>query len=381
MSNIGILTQPLGPNYGGILQAFALQHTLREMGHDPIVLNRTRPWYFKAAYWGWSGLNYVLGRRPKFRMSPNAEELAVITQHTSRFTQEHISITKPIGSTSGLKKAVKEEKLDAIIVGSDQVWRKAYSPCMSNYFLDFLSEDDKIKKIAYAASFGIDEWEFGKKETEYYSMLAKEFDAISVREDSAVKLCRDYLDVEAKHVLDPTMLIDRTVYEDLAASSNTRPSEGNLFCYVLDRTPEKMSLVDKVAKERSLIPFELLPKKTFAEIRSDNELNDCILPPVEQWLRSFVDAEFVITDSFHGTVFSILLNKPFLAIGNISRGTCRFNSLLNDFSLKDRLLESNINVPSIVNTTSNIDWFQTNSHLRSRIVASIKHLKGNTHDI
>jgi hypothetical protein len=329
MAKVGILTQPLGTNYGGILQAFALQHVLREMGHQAIILNRVRPWYFKVAHWGWGSLNYLLGKRHKIRMAPNAKELDVITQHTSRFIKENISITNPIDSTRMLKEFVNNEQFGAIIVGSDQVWRKAYSPCMPNYFLDFLSGNEQIKKISYAASFGIDEWEFGKKETKYYKELAQEFDAISVREDSAVKLCREYLGVNATHVLDPTMLVDKSVYESLAMSPITHPSEGDLFCYILDRTPQKMSFVDKVAKEKSLNSFELLPKRTFAEIKSNKELSDCVFSPVEQWLRSFIDAKLVITDSFHGTVFSILFNKPVIVILNDGRGTTRMASILD----------------------------------------------------
>ncbi|MDO5035637.1 MAG: polysaccharide pyruvyl transferase family protein [Porphyromonas sp.] len=369
MAKVGILTQPLGTNYGGILQAFALQYVLREMGYIPLILDRTRPWYFNVAYWGWHGFNYAIGRRPKFRSTPNTKELGVLTQHTSRFIKDHISITAPIGSTRGLGSVVKKEQLDVVIVGSDQVWRKAYSPCMPNYFLDFLFGNDNVKKIAYAASFGIDEWEFGKKETEYYSLLVKKFDAISVREDSAVELCQKYLGVEATHVLDPTMLVNRSVYESLAVSPITYPSKGNLFCYILDRTSQKMSFVAEVAKEKSLTPYELLPKKTFAEISSNRELDDCILPPVEQWLRSFLDAEFVITDSFHGTVFSILFNKPFLVIGNESRGLTRFTSVLNTFNLLDRLIN-----PEIHNPIDEIDWLKTNLALSDKTIKSIHFL-------
>ncbi|MDD7438337.1 MAG: polysaccharide pyruvyl transferase family protein [Bacteroidales bacterium] len=367
MAKVGILTQPLGTNYGGILQAFALQYVLQEMGHEPLTLDRIRPWYFRMASLGWGGLNYILERRPKIRMWPNNEELKIITKHTSKFIEEHISITKPIGSTQGLKRTTKEEGIEAIVVGSDQVWRKAYSPCMSNYFLDFLSDNNQIKKIAYAASFGIDEWEFGKNETEYYKSLARKFDAISVREDSAVTLCRHFLGVEATHVLDPTMLVEKSVYERLASSPITRPSSGNLFCYVLDRTPQKMSLVDKVAEEKSLVPFELLPKKIFGEIKSNRELEDCILPPVEQWLRSFVDADFVVTDSFHGTVFSILFNKPFLTIGNESRGLARFFSLLNSFGLNERVISDD---DFVGNNSNDIDWNSVSERLNGMRASS-----------
>jgi hypothetical protein len=333
MAKVGILTQPIGNSYGygGILQAFALQHVLRDMGMNPIILNRVRPWYYMVAYWGWGGINYFLGRRSKFRIFPVAKELEVIAQHTSNFISNYISITEPIKSTRELIIETNKKKLETVIVGSDQVWRKAYSPCMPNYFLNFISDNDRIKKIAYAASFGIDEWEYGKKETKNYRNLVQKFDAISVREDSAVELCSEYLGVNATHVLDPTMLVDKSVYESLAMSPITHSSVGNLFYYILDQTPIKMSLVNRVAKEKSLYPFNLLPKKNFAEITSYRELDDCIFPPVEQWLRSFMEAEFVITDSFHGTLFSLIFNKPLIVILNNARGATRFTSILNKY--------------------------------------------------
>lgn len=366
MAKIGILTQPLGLNYGGILQAFALQHVLRKEGHSPIILNRVHPWYFDVAYYGWGALNFMIGKRPKLRISPNRKESAIIKQHTLRFIDEHISITGEIRSTKQLKHTFNSENIDAVIVGSDQVWRKPFSPCISNYFLDFLSGNNKIRKVAYAASFGIDYWEYGKNATKYFKALAQEFDAISVREGSAVELCKKHLGVDATHVLDPTMLLDRSVYEGLANSPITGASKGNLFCYVLDRSPEKMALVKKVAEDTSLTPFELLPKKKYSEIKSARELDDCILPPVEQWLRSFVEAEFVITDSFHGTVFSIIFNKPFIVIPNLKRGASRFTSLLGEFALTDHLIDLDSSTLQKY-CSSDFDWSTINERLRNNL--------------
>ncbi|MBR8712930.1 polysaccharide pyruvyl transferase family protein [Porphyromonas levii] len=376
MAKIGILTQPLGLNYGGILQAFALQHVLRKEGHSPIILNRVRSPYVRIASLGWNALNFLLGKRPKLRILPNHKELGTITQYTTKFIDEHISITDEIRSTNQLKHIFYRENFNTVIVGSDQVWRKRYSPSISNYFLDLLSGNDEIKKVAYAASFGIDYWEYGKKETEYFKALAQEFDAISVREDSAVKLCKKYLGIDATHVLDPTMLVDKSVYEALAKSPITEHSKGNLFCYVLDRSPEKMALVKKVAKDTSLTPFELLPKKKYSEIKSAKELDDCTLPPVEQWLRSFVEAEFVITDSFHGTVFSIIFNKPFIVIPNLKRGASRFTSLLGEFALMDHLIDLDSSTQQKY-SPSDFDWSTINEQLRIDLQKSFNFIMNN----
>lgn len=328
MSKIAILTQPLGTNYGGILQAFALQHVLREMGHEPITIDRqvkVSP-LFRLGSLGKGALLCAMGRQKRIRRWPTAKESAVICQHANRFVSDHITTSRPIYSSEELSRYAAEEDFDAFIVGSDQVWRKAYSPCLRDYFLGFLPEESRAKRIAYAASFGVDRWEHNAEETKRYAELAKRFDLITVREDSAVQLCKDHLGVDATHVLDPTMLVDRSVYEQLATGPYARPSSGNLFCYILDRTPEKMRLMQHTAKERGLTPYEIL-QTDYRMLPRGRSLMDCVMPPVEQWLRSFMDAEYVVTDSFHGTVFSIIFGKPCLVIANMSRGADRFRSL------------------------------------------------------
>ena len=334
MSKVAILTQPLGPNYGGILQAFALQHVLREMGHQPITIDRSgSPARLRAlASLAKGGLLWMAGRQRRIRRWPSPKESEIICRHTNRFVSEHIATSVPISTTDQLRNYVEKEDFGAFIVGSDQVWRKAYSPCMPNYFLDFLPEDSHAKRIAYAASFGISNWEFTEAETQLYSRLAKRFDLISVREDSAVGLCREHLGVEATHVLDPTMLVDRSVYEELAMSRYAHPSKGDLFCYILDRTPEKSRLIRETADEQGLTPFEILPNE-YRSLPPRADLSMVVMPPVEQWLRSFMDAKYVITDSFHGTVFSILFEKPCIVIQNASRGNDRFQSLLKMLSV------------------------------------------------
>lgn len=329
MSKIAILTQPLGPNYGGILQAFALQHVLREMGHHPITIDRrgSQDRLRALASLAKGGLLWMTGRQRRIRRWPSPKESETICRHTNRFVSEHITTSVPITTTDKLRRYIEQGEFDAYIVGSDQVWRKAYSPWMPNYFLDFLPEDSQAKRIAYAASFGISKWEFTEAETQLYSRLAKRFDLISVREDSAVALCREHLGVEATHVLDPTMLVDRSVYEELAMSRYAHPSKGDLFCYILDRTPEKSRLVRETADEQGLTPFEILPRE-YRSLAPRDDLSEAVLPSVEQWLRSFMDAKYVITDSFHGTVFSILFEKPCIVIQNASRGNDRFQSLL-----------------------------------------------------
>ncbi|WP_421241856.1 polysaccharide pyruvyl transferase family protein [Aeromonas enteropelogenes] len=329
---IAILTQPLHHNYGGLLQAFALQHYLKCQGHD--VLTVDFAWNHELRYFGIKSIignairKYVLRRPIKSIFPATEQQKCAIGQHTNRFTAEHIHTTQKILSVEEFS-YIKPYQFDAYVVGSDQVWRPAYSPGISAFFLSFLSKEDKAKRIAYAASFGVDHCdEFSPELLAECAPLLQHFDAVGVREDSAVDLCQQHFGVTAEHVIDPTLLLDKEVYCDLVAQDKTLPSNGNMMVYVLDKAPEKQHIIKTVAKQRGLTSFTVMPEQSG------------IYPSVTQWLRGFLDAEYVVTDSFHGVAFSIIFNKPFIAIGNHGRGLARFTSILAMFSLQDRLIFS-----------------------------------------
>ena len=160
------------------------------------------------------------------------------------------------------------------------------------------------------------------------------FDVITVREDSGINLVKDHLRLEATQVLDPTMLLEKEDYIKLFEAANTPISKGTLLNYVLNPSKEKKAFIERVAKERHLIPFSV----NNALVKKTSPTEDRILPPLESWLRGFHDAKFVITDSFHACVFSILFDKPFVAIGNKDRGLSRFKNLLGKHKLEDNLM-------------------------------------------
>ena len=224
-------------------------------------------------------------------------------------------------------------------------------------YLEFTKGWD-IKRIAYAASFGVDTWEYNPKDTKNALKAIQRFDAVSTREQSGVTLCKDYLDyIDAVQVLDPTLLLDRIDYEHIMEESDkTHEINGNLMCYVLDYTNEKRQYISECAKVLDMIPFETNSKY---EVKGAS-LEEIVQPPVEQWLRSFRDSSYVITDSFHACVFSILFHKPFIVIGNNSRGLARFQSLLSLFELEDRMLIDTYDV-SLCN--KDINWEKVDSKL------------------
>ncbi|MDD4969986.1 MAG: polysaccharide pyruvyl transferase family protein [Paludibacter sp.] len=339
---IGILTQPLSTNYGGLLQAYALQYVLKNMGHEVLTIDKQAidlPFRIKLLSVVKRLSALIMHNSPNLiRVWATAKERNIIAKNTNRFIKDNISTTTKIGPFKKLS-FLKKYNFDAYIVGSDQVWRLKYSPCILDYFLDFCNNQDKIKRIAYAASFGVENWEFPKKLTEQSASLSKKFDAISVREDSAVELCKNYMGVQAVRVLDPTMLLTKEDYIGLVEKENIPKNRGSLMIYVLDKSNENNETIQQVTQYLNLESFSVMAKNSFYEV-GKNKLEGCIFPSVTEWIRGFMDAEYVITDSFHGTVFSILFNKPFLSIGNIDRGITRFTSLLNLFGLEDRLILS-----------------------------------------
>lgn len=370
---IGILTQPLHVNYGGLLQAYALQTILKRMGHDPYIVQRISPQRSRLKNTIYSLAKIILGYKPWYLL--NWTESEYIEKDIRIFKYKYIyPVTPKLQSTSELSARTLTDDYEAFIVGSDQVWRPKYSPCITNYFLDF-AEKREVKRIAYAASFGVDDWEFTQKDTEVCANLLKKFDAVSVREISAVKLCREYFGVEAQHLVDPTMLLEISDYKTLVESEKEPVCNGDLFYYVLDASMDKIAVQTKIVNQLGLKPFISMPKKnlTRENIRSDIEV--CVYPRVTQWLRSFIDARMVLTDSFHGCVFSIIFNKPFWVIGNKDRGMTRFNSLLEMYGLENRLIS--IEDINNIDFSENIEWESINRKRAEQKQRSLNFLTNN----
>lgn len=334
---IGIVTLPLHTNYGGILQAYALQTVLRRMGYN--VDHLQLPVEFHALHPNWK-MPLVWSKRAILKFFSGEYNIPIFThpykwirKNTDVFIASYIH-SRYLPANEWNENIVND--YDAIVFGSDQIWRPIYACPIEKYYGSFLSKS-AIKRISYAASFGTKENEYTEEQLLKCRMLLKKFDAISVREQSAVSICKERFDAEALHVLDPTMLLSTEDYISIFEKANTPKSKGSLAVYVLDENPQINSFIKKQSKQKGLIPF-----RTNSKVENhDAKLSERQQPPVEKWLRSFHDAEFVITDSFHACVFSILFRKPFICIGNKNRGMSRFDSLLNMFGLENRLVDIN----------------------------------------
>ena len=292
------------------------------------------------------------------------ETFAIVSKETQSFI-DHYTPHVLVDSYTDLQ----EKDWDAFVVGSDQVWRPGYMGAhVEHAFLKF-AENWNVKRVAYAASFGVDTWLFRRSQDDTIKCLMKKFDAVSVREESAVLLCKEHWDIDAKQVLDPTFLLKTKDYESLVIKSNTPESPGNLLCYVLDESERTKRIIELVEANNHLKSFRVNSKY------EDNSapLNERIQPSVEQWLRGFMDAEMVLTDSFHACVFSIIFNKPFIVVGNNKRGNTRFDSLLKTFGLSDRFL---FDINDLERMNSAIEWCKVNTIIEKLKMDSIDFIKG-----
>lgn len=334
---IGILTLPLHTNYGGILQAWALQTVLERMGHEVKVLSRDKkikltPFIFLVKV-PVRIVKKILGER---------ETVLKEVIYNKRQDRIRVNIEPTINQYVHRDRRylnqIKENDYDCFVVGSDQIWRPKYIECtlkstIENAFLGF-AKCWNVKRISYAASFGTDKWEYNSEQTKIVSDLIHKFNAVSVREKSAKSLCYENLGIDAEHLLDPTMLLRKEDYINSFKIEKEPRSEGTLMTYILDYSDEKKTIVDRIAKAKGLVPFSVGAKID----KGNTPIEEIIQPRLQKWLRGFYDAEFVVTDSFHACVFSILFGKPFVAIGNESRGLSRFESLLSLFGLDNNLI-------------------------------------------
>lgn len=338
---IGILTHPFHYNYGGILQAWALQYILKEMGHEPVKIDwygprqsmNAKTFITLSLSWFKTLSAKVIGLR---------RYVALVSPYNHIFRHDQVRcidrrFIKRIGSTpriydrEELYKIIAGSDFDAFIVGSDQVWRQVYCNDIEIFFLGFLHASDHRRRIAYAASFGTTEPDIEVVNMASCRELLQRFDSVSVREKSGVDIIRNYFNRhDVSQVLDPTLLLDANVYMQLVDDNVLSKDKSFISAYILDPTSEKKSILEDLS-----VSLGLKVKKTTC-----NPGNGLDMPPVAQWIANFAQSDFVITDSFHGCVFAIIFRKTFIAIGNEWRGLDRFLSLLNSFGLKDRLVES-----------------------------------------
>lgn len=288
-----ILNFWFGSNYGAMLTCYALQEALKDLGQLPCVIN------------------YV---PPTVTVAGNLAE---------DFSARYLKLSAPCVNFEDLCKLNNLTK--NFIVGSDQVWRYKYMKFLGKniYQLNFAASD--AKKIAYAVSFGLDHWEGGYEDTLQTKYYISRFDAVSVREDDGVDICRDVFGKNATHVLDPVFLVGPEKWQRLLNNSKCSGEE-YVTSYVLDQSSDAKNVIDYVCQKFSGLPVVNMINA------SRNKTDIC----AEDWLYHIKNCRFFVTDSFHGMCFAIIFNKPFICVANMDRGYSRFRSVLRMLGLEHR---------------------------------------------
>ena len=321
-------------NYGNIMQRYALQEFLLQNGHPFVSYEHDLPI-----------VNDLYDGRVRF---------------TAEFTKRHI-FTQDFN---------KDQNLACYIVGSDQIWRDfSYEhpkEQLGFFFLDFLG-DKKVKRIAYAASFGrnsLDEAKITPALSSYVKPYIQKFNAVSVREKIAVGIVKNAWGVDAMTVIDPTMLLSASTYSELISRSvQDIKSVDGVFAYLIGVSDENEQLLEKAT---TFIQKDLY--------RIDLADYSGPLPPVEQWLCGLRDADLAVIDSFHGAVFSIINNTDFVVLENRGSGMERMVNLLELFGIKGRVVKhSEVDSFSFEDIPA-IDWGDVNQKLATLRSQSAKWL-------
>ncbi|WP_246200790.1 polysaccharide pyruvyl transferase family protein [Agromyces allii] len=358
-----IRTLPLrNGNIGGVLQAYALQTVLRELGASVVTDTSTKHRW--TARWTLGAFRALITgapvrASPKIRNEMNARLLA--------FVESRMATIDTTQSRSARKTSLQAE---VAVVGSDQVWRPRYGDTARNMFADLDAVGWQGKRISYAASFGTESaLEFSSDQKRKSSILLGEFSAVSVRETSAVRICADEFGVTAVQHADPVFLLSPSHYRHLAEKGTAEG--GGIFAYVLDSTDSTRFILDTAASVRGVVAHGVLPLPYAG--RKAFEQNPLLfsMPTVEDWLAGIARADLVITDSFHGTALSLVLNRPFWVLDNPLRGTTRISSLLSRFNLSHRSVS---HAPSPGEDTR-IDWVAVNQTIAAERETSLGFLR------
>lgn len=344
---VAILTFSKTTNYGAALQCYALSSFIQNAGHEVIIFN--------APLDSEEAINVSLIRLICRKVKKTLKKIILSNKQSNSefvrysrsekekkediywdkqvrllfesFSQTYLPpFTKELKNEQDFKEQYPQA--DLYIVGSDQVWNLSITQSQKKiFFFSFLKDE---ARISYAASFGgSTQWSGTPKETQEINQLLKKFKGISVRENSGISILHDIFHLNGVEVLDPTLLLSSIEYDKLAEKSNLEASQ-DLYAYKF------------IINDIWLETLKFISEETETKLRMDCETIQLPNVPfnpalsIEGWLKLIKTAKFVVTDSFHCTVFCILFKKQFIVSPSYSGGEGRMLSFLKKLGLEDR---------------------------------------------
>lgn len=362
---VGVLTHSAGDdNYGQILQCYALQQYLRQNGHDPFLIQhkvndtprhenlrflKEIVRYIRAIFSSKYRKAYNVLTAVRKQRKQNATRNILRGFH--KFKSDNIELSRFYPTLDDLIN--DPPKADVYIVGSDQVWNPSLnSDSALAWYLRFGPKD--VLRVSYAASFGriIHETEYGN-----LCHYLRDFKAVSVRESTALENCKKAGVNDVTVVVDPTLLVHKDVYMPFVKKEfNAKPYLFLYYINVIDKADLEWKQIETFVQEKNLT---ILPVSSSGYYPAFDLVpgQDNMLLTIPEWINAIYHSEFVVTTSFHGVVFAIIMHRPFVAIplkGEYSSGNIRITSLLHSVGLEDHLLTDGKNVKEIL--SADVNW-------------------------
>lgn len=335
MKKVGIITFHNAINYGVHLQAFSLVHTIKELGYEAHVVDYRKKRittnvndYFKLFYRQLIGIKSIL----KNKIYNNNDSQKARRDKFLEFDSRFLNLTKHCDNYQDVSNVVAN--YHALVCGSDQIWNPFHTYCNPIYFCQNI---ESSRRISYAASIGTDSIPT-QNETKYKRMIS-EIPYKSVRESSAKKILDKLGFLDCKVVVDPTLLIPHNVWQNMTKDVQMRKMPSDfVVCYILGN----QEIIDRVAtyyKNTGTVVINISQ-----HIRKQNEYVIDIYPGIEEFLWLFEHAKAIYTDSYHGTMFSIIYRKCFLSFKRYDTDmnlNTRIDSFLEEIGLQDRFINVN----------------------------------------
>ena len=350
-------------NYGQLLQAFALQQVLMRMGHFPYIIrygfHKPFPRVLSTEPPQCCMDKLLSDKQVEVRKAGSKED-----RFFDEFRQKHLNLSE--NAYNHLKELQLMPPIaECYITGSDQVWAQLLS-CEDNqtFFLNFGPKE--VLRIAYAPSFALQN--YPEDLNDRLSLNLKRFQAVSVREKTGVDICRK-AGTEAKWVVDPTMLLSSEDYRMLGKESQTEMPTNYMLVYHVNVTRKDFSCWDAFRNYNEENGIHAVAVHANGENQPDIEFiegAEYLYPTIQDWIRLIDGSQYVLTTSYHGIIFSILLHKPFVAVlrpESMFAGNDRIVSILSELGLEDRIFVPGTDIQKQIH--QQISWDSVDEKLDS----------------
>jgi len=370
MNKVGIVSCYFKHNYGSMLQAYATQEVLNNLGIKNETINiesnkdfkKGKKKYYKSQLFNFSFIKSKFGMiklKIDKKLNKKLAKNILIRDNKYEEFKKIFNLTEPFDSYNDLNRYAKE--CSNILLGSDQLWLPV-NVVADYYTLNWVP--DEINKISYATSFGISK--IPDKYKEDYEKFLNRINYLSTREETGCKIIKELIDKEAKLVCDPTMLLSKQEWNGI---ENKEPiiSDKYILCYFLGKNIKHRKFAEELKKKTGYKIVSLNHADEYVKY-SDKfaDITPYDVGPLE-FLNLIKNAEYVCTDSFHGTVFSLINNKIFFTFERYKNKNekistnSRIYSLLETIGLENRLIKDDNNIKEILN--SEIDFKPVNEKL------------------